>query len=211
MKLYFFSAFLIVFLSSCASTYRSVDPKNIGFYEKKSNDSIDFSYKYRILDDAGNKKYAKRQDLKSTQLVAFKITNNTKETISYGTDFTIFKGDYEVPLIDTKKLYANLKQGELDYLLFFLLGLANGYRKETTTVNGRVTSEKTEFIPIGIIIGPILGIGNLAYANSQNAKFLKELNENDISKAILKPGETRNFLVGLSVMKDEPLKIGLKK
>jgi len=211
MKLQHIFIALLGFLSSCASTYRSINPANIGYFETKSNDSIDYSYKYRILDDAGNKKYAKRQDKSVVQLVAIKITNKSNKTISYGNDFVIKKGEYEVQPIDTKTLHSSLKQGEADYLLYLLLCIANGYKKETTTVNGRVTSEKTEFIPIGIIVGPILAIGNLAYANSQNGKFLNELNKNDIRKATLKPGQTGNYLVGLPVVKDEPLKIALKK
>ncbi|MBX2841830.1 MAG: hypothetical protein KTR26_08655 [Flammeovirgaceae bacterium] len=76
MKNNFIYVFFTLILSSCASSFHTVNPQNV-FYQSSSNqDNVSFSYKYEVLHERGNKKYAKKEAKKGIKLVVVKVENN---------------------------------------------------------------------------------------------------------------------------------------
>ena len=81
----------LILLGSCASSYKSINPKTINYVAHDLQGDLSLSYKYDILQEYGNKKYAKKEDKDDdeeenrsiVELNPFNyITNNTIVSIS---------------------------------------------------------------------------------------------------------------------------------
>ncbi|MBI3220793.1 MAG: hypothetical protein HYZ44_14860 [Bacteroidetes bacterium] len=171
----------LVFLSSCATTYKTLAPKSFGTTEVL--DSVSFSYKYGILEESGNKKFAKREVPNSIKVLSVKIVNQTKNELIIGKNCKFFSGNNELELVDPIEAHRKLKQGVAEYLVYMLL----------TPIKLNIKDPKsftTDVIPIGLGLGPLLTVANVSIAASANGKFLKELKSyNLIDKKVL-PGQT---------------------
>jgi hypothetical protein len=76
---------------------------------------------------------------------------------------------------------------------------------QLTSSNGSSSSS----VPIGLVIGPGITIGNMAVAASANADFFAELNANYVFRNI-ENGQTKYALLGFRDIGFESLKIKLK-
>lgn len=185
-------AFSVIFVS-CASSYRPINPGSFNYPSSGKSDSIDFSYRYNVLTESGNKKYAKKEIKRSIQLVSVKITNNTSHSFTIGKDVSFYSGDYKVTPLSpsaTKDVLMQIVPGYLPYALFCFTKITY-----TENENGMVT--KQESYPVGLILGPALTIGNMVMAGASNKKLLAELKAHNVIDREVKSGETVYGLIGI--------------
>ncbi len=114
-------SFLVVFLCSCASTYKSIRPQNLNYPAQNNQNGIEVAYRYDVMSDMGNKKYAKREKSKGIRVIAVKVTNNSDKTITLGQDMAFFSGQNQIFPLEPVLVKNLLKQPVATYLLFLLL------------------------------------------------------------------------------------------
>ncbi len=190
---------LVAFVG-CAASYKPIIPRAYAYTSHDEHDGIDFSYKYDVLQDRGNKKYAKKEDKKSVRVVAIKLTNNNEVPITVGRDLAFFSGGKQLYPLDPDETKRLIKQTAPVYLLFLLLTPMNFY-----TSNG--TTENT--VPIGLVLGPGIAFGNLALAASANGKLLNELRENDLINKEIGAGQTVYGIISLPETGYDPIVVKL--
>lgn len=189
-------------LGSCASSYKPIIPENINYTAKTESDQILMEYKYDVLLERNNKKYAKREKKKFVQVAAVKITNNSDQAITLGEKTTFMAGNNYFTPLDPTITHSQLKQGVPIYLLYLLM--SNGQLvTEETYVNGTKTGQKS--FPIGLILGPGLTAYNMIKAGSANQKFLAELQKYQIQNKRIMPGETVYGLISIPNSSYNPL------
>jgi hypothetical protein len=183
-----------LFLNSCASGYKKIDPATINYGSKSIENNILLEYKYDLL----FKKYKKKETKNEIKLIAIKITNNSDKDIVFGTDFKLYyENGNQVSLIETEKLFKTIKQSPASYLWYLLLSPIQFYSGSTTTTNGSYTETKpANSFPVGLILGPGLTAGNMIAASSANKAFKNELMEFDLNGKTIKKGETVYGLIG---------------
>ncbi|WP_299062790.1 hypothetical protein [uncultured Polaribacter sp.] len=180
----------IVVLSSCASTYKSINPNTLIYRSKSTDNKVDFEYKYELL----SKKYQKKEVSKGVKLVAVKITNNSDKDLVFGKDVKLIYDDESLPYImENEKVYTSLKQSTASYLFYLLLAPVKLFINKTE--NGMPT--ETSSFPIGFILGPALAGGNMAASSSANTKFEKDLLDYNINGATIEAGKTISGLIGI--------------
>jgi hypothetical protein len=187
--------FISLLITSCASGYHVISPSTLNFPSVSGDSSIVVEYQTNLLSG----KYAKREIKSDVYLIAVKITNNSGQDIIFRNNIKIFSNEEEVTPIPLNTFYTATQQNPDKSLTFLFLAPLNVYTFSQTTNGGEVTSKKNRFYPIGIILGPALGLGNMAAAKGANRKFKKELDENDILERIILRGET---VYGLIAVKD---------
>lgn len=198
----------VMFLNSCASGYKKIDPKTINYGSKSIENNILLEYKYDLL----AKKYKKKETKNEIKLIAFKITNNSENDIIFGKDFKLsYENGNEVNLIETQQLFKTVKQSPASYLWYLLLSPVQLYSGTTTTSNGSYTETKpANSFPVGLILGPGLAGGNMIAASSANKNFKNELMEFDIIGKTIKKGETVYGLIGLNSNSYDSIKIKMQ-
>ena len=192
MKKYLKLLVIVLVLSSCASSYNAIKPNSINYQTNLTNQGIDFSYKYGVLSERGNKKYAKKESLKGIKVVSVKITNNSSQSFVFGKDLRIHSNGSPVNLVEPKQIHQNLKQGVPIYLLYLLL----------TPMQLNTGDDST---PIGLVVGPGITIGNMVGAGTANSNFLKELQDNTLNGKIINAGETVYGIIGIYDLGFSPL------
>ena len=160
---------LAMFLNSCASGYKKINPTTINYGSKSIENNILLEYKYDLL----YKKYKKKETKNDIKLVAIKITNNSEKDIIFGTDFKLSYADgNDIDLIETEKLFKTVKQSPASYLWYLLLSPLQFYSGTTTTSNGSYAETKpANSFPAGLILGPGIAGGNMVAASSANKNF----------------------------------------
>jgi hypothetical protein len=191
-------------LNSCASGYKSIDPKNINYVSKNVNNDITLEYKYDLLDH----KYAKKEKNNTIKLIAIKVTNNSDRDMVFGRDITLnYENDAILYLMEKETIYRTLKQSPASYLWFLLLSPIQIYKTETNTYNNPGT---TSSFPVGLIVGPGIAGGNMIVASSANKKFNTDLNDYNINGKTIKKGETVYGLVGINSNNFDAIKIKIQ-
>lgn len=192
---------ILLILNSCASGYQLINPNQLSYYSKSSNNNVKLEYKYNLLD----KKYSKKEDKNGVRLVALKITNNSNQDLTFGKDLllTDSQGGH-ISIYDTERTLKHLKQKPASYLWYLLLTPVNLYTYETNSYGGQETTSST---PIGLVLGPGLAGGNMIAASSANKKFETEMQEYDILNKVIRKGETVYGLVGIISNNYESLKL----
>jgi len=189
---------IILFLSSCAATYKKIDPPFIKY--PAIDDAGTFSYQYDVIRRAGNHKLAKKELKAYMHVVAIKIYNNTGQTLEYGKNYKIFSGNQEAGLLGPQVTGDIVKQKAGFHLFYLLL--------TPTTLN--VDGNTSTTIPIGLVLGPGLALGNMAVAMTANKRFRQELIEYDIENKVITPGETVYALISLRENGHLPLTLRMK-
>lgn len=179
----------IIFISSCASRYRPINPVSIIYSAHDMQEGISLSYKYDVLREKGNKKFAKKEARKNISLIAVKITNNTDTSITIGKDVAFFSGQNQLLLMDPMVIRNSIKQTAPAYLPFLLL---------TFLQFNVITPTSTKSYPIGLLLGPGLTIGNMGVAASANSNLLMELKKYSMLNYEIKKGETAYGIIGLN-------------
>ena len=202
MKKNLYPLLLFILVSSCAGSFKSVNPSTLDINTRSDNSDVEFFYKYDVLREKGNKKYSKKELKAGMRLVAIKITNTTGRTIKFGENARLYSGDSEIRLWPPDLIHKKIKQTTPLYLLYLLLTPM----EFTSSSNGYETNS----FPVGYIIGPGLAAGNIAVAATANAKLKNELMQFDMLDREIRSGETVYGLVGIPESGFVPLRIVLK-
>ncbi len=204
-----YSTLILVFsllLHSCASRYSSVSPQELSFVSKSDSDqNVILHYKYQVL----KKKYRKKEEKKGIRIVALKITNNSLEDLKFSENLLLnYANGDPINLISKEEAFKELKQTTPTYLLYLLL---SPLRIVTTETNSFGFEQETSNIPIGLIVGPGLALGNFLAASSANKKFSDEMATNELIGRTIKPNETVTGLVALRSDSYEALQLTVKE
>ena len=191
-----------ILLVGCAATYKPINPPSVNYNSHDLQDGIGLSYKYDILREKGNKKYAKKENKKGIRLIAVKVTNNTDSVINIGRDAIFYSGQNQIFPIEPMAIKNSLKQFVPGYLPYLLLTFTNLYITNGST---------TETYPIGLLLGPGITFGNMAVAGSANTKMLNELNEYDMLNMDIQKDETVYGIIGIRDMGYSPITIKMIK
>ncbi|TMM30686.1 hypothetical protein FDT66_07955 [Polaribacter aestuariivivens] len=176
--------------SSCASGYKTINPNNLNYRSKSTDNNVSLEYKYELL----KKKYKKKEIAKGVRLVAVKITNNSGKDLVFGQDIKLIYDDGTSPYImETDNVFRSLKQSPASYLWYLLLTPMNLY----TTSNQNGFQTQTSSTPIGLVVGPGLAGGNMIAASSANKKFENDLLEYNLNGVIIASGKTVSGLIGI--------------
>ena len=192
MKNYLQFLVVILVVSSCASSYINIQPNSIAYQTNLTHQDVDFSYKYGVLSERKNSKYAKKESLKGIQVAAVKVTNRSDKPFVFGQDLKVYSNGNPVVLLEPQVIHQNLKQGVPIYLLYLLLTPMQFHSGNSST-------------PIGVVIGPGIAAANMIGAASANSNFLKELEENSLNGRTINAGETVYGIIGLSDSGFSPL------
>lgn len=198
MKCCFHLFTVILLLSACASPYHLIKPGNINYQTNIANEDVDFFYKYGVLSERGNGKYAKKESARGIKVVAVKITNRSNQPLTFGKDLLIHSNGKPISPLEPKLIHRSLKQGVPIYLLYLLLTPL-----QLTTGDGTT--------PIGLVLGPGITVGNMVGAGAANQNFLKEMEDNFLDGKVIPAGETVHGIVGIYDLGFSPLTLELKK
>jgi hypothetical protein len=186
MKCNLISIIVLMGLLSCAGSYKQIKPANLSYNGQDEVNRISYSYRYDVLRETGNKKYANKELKKGIKLIAVKIRNDTDRVINFRNDIRIFSGDRQVLPLDPKIVHHSLRQPAPLYLLWGLLWL---------TINN-CDDDDCSVTPIPVGLG--IGLLNVGIASSANKKFLDELYQTNLLDKEIKTGETVYGLIGIS-------------
>jgi len=192
----FLTIALIFVLTGCASYYRQINPPTVSYDSRETNEGVVFSYKYDVLRESGNKKFADKEIKKGVKLIAVKITNNTGSMLNIGRDIAFYSGNKQLTPMNPIVIKESIKQITPGYLTYLLLTLVNVY-----VTNG----SSTQTYQVGLILGPAVTIGNMAVAGAANKNLLKELDLYNIQDKDVEVGETVYGIVGFRDLGYNPL------
>lgn len=184
--------------SSCAASYKPINPSRFQYPESSEGEM--FSYKFDVLMQSNNRKFAKKEFKNQTYVVAVRINNSTDHSLKYGENYRIFSGDREVDILPTDIVTHNIRETVPTYLLYLL------FTPMTLNTYNETTSHS---FPIGLIIGPGLAGLNVAVAATANKHFRMELDEYDLRYKEIASGETAYGLIGITMRDSGPLRIKL--
>ena len=193
-----FLALAVLVLSSCASSYKSIEPSSFNFRNKELNDGVELKYEYEVLEQRGNKKFAKDETKRGLKVIAVEITNHTEETLVIGESLKFFSGESELIPLPPATVTKKINQCAACYLPYALLTLMT---LNTSSGNGNVQS-----YPIGLVVGPIVTGVNIGVAASANKKLKRVLIENDIAGRSIEPGATVTGLITVGAYSFSALK-----
>lgn len=190
----------LIFINGCAASYKPINPRTINYIANNLQEELGFSYKYDVLRERGNRKYARKEDKKGIRVVAVRITNNTERIINVGRDLVFYSGQNQILPVEPQVVKSLLKQPAAGYLFYLLLTPLNLYV---------IQGNSYDTYPIGLALGPGLSFGNMATAGSANKKLLIELIANNILYSDIQPGETIYGIIGVRDIGFNPLFIEL--
>lgn len=194
---------MLMVFTSCASSYRSIHPQIVNYTNETVTDSVKFSYKYDVLSDSRNKKYAKKEKKYNTKIVAVKLVNNSNSTLDFKTNIHLLAGDKLMTPVTQDTLYDEFKQPVAAYILYLLL---TPIHKGSVNLNG-----PSDIFPFGFILGPGLAGLNMLIAANANKNFKYELEKYNINAQKIPPGETVYGLIGIGVDDYLPLTVKVVK
>ena len=177
---------IIILFTSCATSYKAIIPDSVNF--PAAENGSNFSYRFDVLREAGNRKLAKKEERKLVRVVAVKLVNNTGQTLKYGYNYKIYSENAEIEVLSATRTTSYIRQSVPSYLLYLALTPA----KLTFT-----SGYKQSSFPLGFILGPGLAGINMAISGTANKNLRTELENNTIIDKEIKPGETFYGLIGI--------------
>ncbi|SMG48802.1 hypothetical protein SAMN05661096_03523 [Marivirga sericea] len=201
-----FTIATIFILSGCAVSYKPIHPVSLNYDSHQSEDGVELSYKYDVLRQNGNKKYAKKEDKRGVKLIALKITNNSQSAVNLGKNLTLYSGNNQIRPMEPMIIKESIKQIVPGYLPYLLLTFVN--LTTTKEQNGII---EQNVIPIGLVLGPGITVGNMLIAGDANTKLLDELRLYNLIGKDIKPGETVYGIIGVRDIGYSPITVEVTK
>jgi hypothetical protein len=198
--------FVMLLLTSCASSYKPISPQTLEYHNQSINDGIEFSYHHSVLIESRNKKYAKHETKNHISLVAVKITNMTGREINPMTDAVFYINKKTAYPVDQKLSADKIKQGVPVYLLYLLL---TPMTFNTNSSSDMYAQQHSSSFPLGLIVGPGITGLNMIIAGSANKQFKEELETNSLYRQ-LPNGETMYALVAFQDIGMDEITMKLK-
>lgn len=183
---------------SCASSYRQINPMRLTYQDVVTSDEMELEYKYSVLRQAGNKKYARKADDKNIKIVGIKFTNLTDADIHFGNDLDVYADDQKITPLLPDVVRKEVKQVSGLYMLWSLFWI-------TFT---KCENDDCSITPIPI--GLLIGIGNTAGASGANKSFNRELEYHNMMNKTVKPGQTVKGLLIVRSDTEAPLSVRFK-
>jgi len=196
--------FFTILSGGCAAYYRPIVPPTLTYAAHDLQDGVKLSYKYDVLRESGNKKYARKEYRRGIKLIAIEITNLTDTTINVERDIRFYSGGEPIIPLRPNMIHRLIGQSVLSYLPYMLL-IAT---KLSVTMNSSAT---TDVYPIGYVLGPGVTIGNMVRAAAANRRFRYELNTYDILNTSIPKGETVYGLIGVRGVGYNPISMKIVK
>lgn len=194
---------VILLFNGCAGIYKEIKPSAVNYNNNSLTDGIGFSYKYDVLNERGNIKYAKIERKKGVKLIAVKITNNYDTTLNIGRDIVFYSGIDQLTLLNPYILKQLLKQQSAGYLFYLLL--------TPLTVNSLdYRGNVMQTYPVGLVVGPGLTAVNIFSAVNANRMMTRELWENNVINRDIKSGETIYGIIGIMDSGFNPIYVKLR-
>lgn len=170
---------LVLVLTSCASSFKQINPEDQEFSHKVESDDLLIEYNPNILKYSKNTKFQKRADRKNLSFILGKFTNKSSESINLSEDVT-----FNIQPKEIKDSYSKLKQRPLTYYLALI------------SVGFTVSSDGNSGGSIGINpYALVYSIPNSIIASNANKKMREELNKYDIENKVLAPNESKYALI----------------
>lgn len=192
---------LVLFIAGCATGYKPINPPSILYPSYDLQNGIIFSYKYDVLGEQGNKKYAKREVAKGIRIVAVSLTNNSDSDVNVGSQVEFFAGSNRVFLMDPMEVKIAINQNMEQFLPYLLI--SGVFIKVDNGGGSRV-------YPVGLFLAPILTVDNMVTAASANKKLFEELIRYNLSYKIIRKGETVYGIISFQGTGNDPVSIKLK-
>jgi len=192
----FFYFVISSFLFSCASGYKPILPQQMSYGKLQSEGEINYTYRYNVLTDTKNKKYANKETNKGVKLVALQIENISDQEIILREHAKFYMGDKNILVLDPRQFQQQVKQPGGLYMIWSVLFL---------TIN---RCEGFECTAIPIPLGFVIGLLNWSTASRANKNLLSELIGNNILDRRIAPGEKSTGLIG--VVSDELLPLEIR-
>ena len=185
-------------LCSCAGSYHPVLVGNLNYESAASGDNVEMHYKYDVLRQSGNKKYAKKEIAKNIRVIAVQFPNMSDRPVNFSEDVEIYSGSRTIIPLPPELARKELKQIAPLHLLWCLLWIniskCDGYDCSST------------LLPVG----PAIGLFNMLKASGANKNLLAELTRYNMLNKTIAPGETLNGLRTIAAESGQPLQIRLK-
>lgn len=192
-------AIFTVLMSSCAAIYNPIEPSYLSYELAGNYNGLKLSYRYGILAELNNKRYARKESKQKIKLVAVKIENTSNKALVIGSDFNLTSNGQAIEFIKSAEAYQKLKQKNWPALGFLLLALT----PPVQTTNGASVAD----FPLGMVAGPMLAAGNIFVAINANKQFQSELQSNTILGSTIKPQETIYGIITLNSDQENPIEI----
>lgn len=186
-------------MSSCAAIYNPIEPAYLSYELAGNYNGLKLSYRYGILAELNNKRYARKENKQKIKLLVVKIENTTNQTLVMGKDFSLTSNGQAIEFINSAEAYQKLKQKNWPALGFLLLALT----PPVQTTNGASVAD----FPLGMVVGPMLAAGNIFVAINANKQFQSELQSNTILGSAIKPKETSYGIVIINAAAESPIEI----
>lgn len=197
----------ILLLTSCATGYKQIVPTELNYQANELESGVKISTKYDVLRLRGNSKYANKEHKKGLKIVAVEITNLTDSVLMVGRDIEFYGGQQPLVLIDPKVMVSTVKQSTLAYLPYLLLTFLQ--LNYTITESTSTTTYGT--IPIGLVLGPGLSIGNILTASKANKQLQEELLYYDLMNRSIQKGEKVYGIIGFWSKEYLPISVKIRK
>jgi len=196
----------IMALTGCAASYHPIIPPTLQYSAHELSGNVKLSYRYNVLTETRNRKYAKKEYKNGIKLIAVKITNLADTSITIGRDVYFYSGDHLINPMLPKDFYITTRQSVLSYLPYMLFTVLKLY----VTTGTMSSSTDTQVYPIGYGLGPGLTIINMTKASSANRSLLNELNAYNLMNVSIPKGATVYGLIGVSDSGFNPLHLRAK-
>lgn len=186
-------ACMLIF-GSCATGYTYIRPSKIdyGNTNTSSDEAVSFYYQYDVL----RKRYRKKEMNSGLRVVAVKITNNSNRDLVIGRDIEVTgPNGSALYLFDNQHIFKTLRQQTASHLLYMLLSPLTLKITSGTQTYGAPANTTT--IPIGLVLGPALTIGNMSGAGSANSGFKSDLNTYNLTGRTIPAGQTIYGIIGV--------------
>ncbi|GEO04965.1 hypothetical protein AAE02nite_26290 [Adhaeribacter aerolatus] len=190
-----------LFLSGCASSYKSINPQKVPFGFTENTDDVQFSYAYDVLSLKRNKKYVKKERKHGMRVVAVRITNNTNKALRLNENLKLIVGNNQTVPVSPSIVAQNIKQGTWIYLLYLPLNFTVGATTNTNNY-GKVETTGGTTLPTG----PVISLANILVASSANKNFREDLQQFNLLDKTIEPGQTVYGLITLHSLTSDPIK-----
>ncbi len=192
-----------ILINGCAGIYKDINPPVIHYYNSDVSDGIGFSYKYDVLTERGNMRYAKKERKKGVKLVAVKITNNYDTTLNIGRDIIFYSGNDQITIVNPYVVHNLIKQSTAGYLFYLLL---TPLQFNTLDNYGRVI----ETYNVGLAMGPGITLINMITAVNANSRLSRELVKYNVMNRDIQSGETIYGIIGIMDTGFNPISVRLR-
>ncbi len=192
-----FGSFFIVLAlcwAGCAARYHPIQPETVAFAalpDSLAEQTVNFAYRYHVLKDAGNRKYAKKEKRHGISLLALRIVNDGPDTLSFPQDFHVLGPSGPLNILWADMVYDRLLQDKYLSRGNYEVPLGRGFGDAMINNMGLNIKRSTE--------------------QRANELFSQELDDFYLVPCYIAPGVSMVGLVGLKVEQDTYLRFGVKE